>query len=363
MTATNGAIHFDSIRKEYADHIAVDDLTLTIDPGEFFTLLGPSGSGKTTTLMMLAGFTEPTSGRILVDGVDIAHVPSDKRNIGVVFQDYALFPHMTVRDNLAFPLEMRKEPRDLIAERVDRVLELVDMKAAAHRRPDQLSGGQKQRIAVARAVVFDPAFLLMDEPLGALDRKLRQRLQIELRQLQQGLQVTMIYVTHDQEEAMSMSDRVALMNQGRIEQMGNPRELYESPRSAFVADFLGTNNMLPVRREASGHLSFEHGGQLPIEQGQLVPGDVSVAAVRPERIALTDITAAPPHGFAHCSGKIMHRLYLGSHTMYTVHSETFGPVRVQMQHDDGEHPFHTGETVGMIWRARDVNVFGGRDNR
>ncbi|MER7278442.1 ABC transporter ATP-binding protein [Dactylosporangium sp. NPDC000244] len=363
MTASHGAIQFDNVRKEYADHVAVDDLTLTIEPGEFFTVLGPSGSGKTTTLMMLAGFTDPTSGTIRVDGVDIAHTPSDKRNIGVVFQDYALFPHMSVRDNLAFPLEMRKERREVIAERVDRALELVDMTAAANRLPDQLSGGQRQRIAVARAVVFDPAFLLMDEPLGALDRKLRQRLQVELRQLQQALKVTMVYVTHDQEEAMSMSDRIALMNHGRIEQMGTPRELYEHPRSAFVADFLGTNNMLAVRPEAPGRLSVENGGLLPVDDGRVVPADASVAAVRPERIALTNIAATPPPGFSHCTGKITHRLYLGSHTMYTVHSETFGPVRVQMQHDDGEHPYRTGETVGMIWRTRDVNVFGSKAER
>src|SRR5690606_24501233 len=204
MAVQNGAIAFERIRKEYGDNTAVDDLTLTIEPGEFFTLLGPSGSGKTTTLMMLAGFTSPTSGRIIVDGVDIAHTPPDQRNIGVVFQDYALFPHMTVRENLAFPLEMRKETKDVAEERVKRALDLVDMQSLADRRPDQLSGGQKQRIAVARAIVFDPAFLLMDEPLGALDRKLRQRLQVELRQLQQELGVTMIYVTHDQDEAMSM---------------------------------------------------------------------------------------------------------------------------------------------------------------
>jgi len=357
MAVQNGAIAFERIRKEYGDNTAVDDLTLTIEPGEFFTLLGPSGSGKTTTLMMLAGFTSPTSGRIIVDGVDIAHTPPDQRNIGVVFQDYALFPHMTVRENLAFPLEMRKETKDVAEERVKRALDLVDMQSLADRRPDQLSGGQKQRIAVARAIVFDPAFLLMDEPLGALDRKLRQRLQVELRQLQQELGVTMIYVTHDQDEAMSMSDRVALMNHGSIEQMGTPRELYENPSSPFVADFLGTNNMLSVLSTGPDHITFQTGGVLDLDGSLPVPAGTTVVAVRPERLALVKAGSAAPEGYSSCSAKVTHRLYLGSHTMYTVNSSAFGQVRVQMQHDDGEHPFQTGDEVGMIWRARDVKLF------
>lgn len=357
MAVNKGAITFDQVRKEYGEHVAVDDLNLAIEPGEFFTILGPSGSGKTTTLMMLAGFTGPTSGRITLDGMDIGDTPSDKRNIGVVFQDYALFPHMTVRQNLAFPLEMRHEPKDVTEQRIGRVLDLVDMNAATDRYPDQLSGGQKQRIAVARAVVFNPSFLLMDEPLGALDRKLRQRLQVELRQLQQELGVTMVYVTHDQEEAMSMSDRVALMNNGTIEQMGTPRELYENPASPFVADFLGTNNMLGVATTGPENFALESGGVLPVSgAGEVLP-DTTVVAVRPERLALIAAGTVPPEDYQTCDAEVTHRLYLGSHTMYTVDCRTFGQVRVQMQHDDGEHSFETGDKVGMIWRAHDVQVF------
>ena len=291
MTAKRGAVRFEQVRKEYADSVAVEDLSIDIAPGEFFTLLGPSGSGKTTTLMMLAGFVAPTSGSIVVDGVDIARTPPDKRDIGVVFQDYALFPHMTVRDNLAFPLEMRHRGKDEIAERVSRALELVDLPKAADRFPDQLSGGQKQRIAVARSIVFDPAFLLMDEPLGALDRKLRQRLQIELRELQRELDITMIYVTHDQEEAMSMSDRVAIMRGGRIEQMGTPRDLYEEPASSFVADFLGTNNLVDVA-SVSGTTAQLADGTVVLPE-RYADADTAVLAIRPERLALVDAGTVP----------------------------------------------------------------------
>lgn len=356
MTDKRGAVRFENIRKEYADSVAVDDLSVDIPPGEFFTLLGPSGSGKTTTLMMLAGFTAPTSGRIVVDGVDIARTPPDKRDIGVVFQDYALFPHMTVRDNLAFPLEMRHRSKDEIAERVERALSLVDLPHAGDRYPDQLSGGQKQRIAVARSIVFDPAFLLMDEPLGALDRKLRQRLQIELRELQRELDITMIYVTHDQEEAMSMSDRVAVMRGGRIEQMGSPRDLYENPASSFVADFLGTNNLVEVRT-VDGTSARLAAGAVDLPDEYLNRADTAVVAIRPERLALTDAATPVPAGYASCPATVAEKLYLGSHTMYAVNSAVFGDVRVQMQHDDGEHLHEVGDDVTLIWRTRDVKAF------
>lgn len=356
MSGKRGAVRFENIRKEYADSVAVEDLSIDIAPGEFFTLLGPSGSGKTTTLMMLAGFTAPTSGRIIVDGADIARTPPDKRDIGVVFQDYALFPHMTVRDNLAFPLEMRHRSKDEIAERVERALSLVDLPQAADRFPDQLSGGQKQRIAVARSIVFDPAFLLMDEPLGALDRKLRQRLQIELRELQRELDITMIYVTHDQEEAMSMSDRVAVMRGGRIEQMGSPRDLYENPDSSFVADFLGTNNLVEVH-SVDGTKARLATGSVDLPDDHRRRPDTAVVAIRPERLALTDVAAPVPDGYASCSARVSEKLYLGSHTMYAVNSAAFGSVRVQMQHDDGEHLHEIGDDVTLIWRTRDVKAF------
>ena len=233
-----------NLTRIYGDVVAVDDVSLGIQGGEFLTLLGPSGSGKTTTLRMIAGFEAPTAGDILIDGSSIVATMPNERNIGMVFQNYALFPHMTVFKNIAFPLEMRRGKRGTISEKVAEVLELVRLPGYEGRYPRQLSGGQQQRTALARALVFNPQVLLMDEPLGALDRKLREGLQLEIKHLQQQLRITVIYVTHDQEEALVMSDRIAVINQGRIEQLGTPKEIYEQPRSRFVAGFVGETNLL-----------------------------------------------------------------------------------------------------------------------
>ena len=233
-----------NVRRDYGAVVAVDDVSLDINAGEFVSLLGPSGSGKTTLLMMLAGFEQPQSGNITIGARDVTRVPPNKRDIAMVFQKYALFPHMTVAENIAFPLSMRNVDKSERARKVDAALEMVKLQGYGTRKPSELSGGQQQRVALARAIVFEPPVILMDEPLGALDKKLRQHMQIELKQLQRRLGATVIYVTHDQEEALTMSDRVAVLNHGRLMQYGPPRELYDHPADAFVADFLGEMNFI-----------------------------------------------------------------------------------------------------------------------
>ena len=239
-------IEFEHVFKHYpgSPSAAVDDLNLHIQAGEFLTLLGPSGSGKTTTLMLLAGFEAPSAGAIRLDGSSIESLPPHQRNMGVVFQSYSLFPHMTVAENVAFPLSVRKVAPSLIAEQVNAALTKVHLENLTHRKPNQLSGGQQQRVALARALVFEPRLVLMDEPLSALDKKLREEMQLETRRLHRELGVTMVFVTHDQSEAMTLSDRVAVFNQGRIEQLASPKDLYDAPANPFVANFLGDNNML-----------------------------------------------------------------------------------------------------------------------
>src|SRR5262244_755813 len=287
-------VRLHELTKTFGSVVAVQDVSVTIPPGSFFTLLGPSGSGKTTTLMMIAGFAYPTRGEVFVDGRSVAALPPQKRDLGMVFQSYAVFPHLTVFDNVAFPLEIRRIRRAEIRRRVGEALELVRLEGYDRRLPRQLSGGEQQRVALARALVFRPRVLLMDEPLGALDKKLRAHMQIELKHIQRHLHVTVIYVTHDQEEALTMSDRVAVMRRGRIEQVGTPAELYEAPASRFVADFLGESNFVDgvvVDAEPGGHwrcrtaggLEFRGMGAAALAAGQLV-----TAAVRPEKLVPAD---------------------------------------------------------------------------
>ncbi len=285
-------IEYIGVRKRYdRSNWVVSDLDLRVQRGEFLTLLGPSGSGKTTCLMMLAGFEAPSAGEIRIKGAPVDGLPPDKRGIGVVFQNYALFPHMTVGGNLAFPLEVRGMAATERRERVERALALVRMEGFGDRRPGQLSGGQQQRIAIARALVFEPDLVLMDEPLGALDRRLREELQYEIRRIQRQLGVTVVYVTHDQQEAMAMSDRVAVFRAGRIEQVAAPEVLYEEPQRAFVASFIGENNLLPGRIlsinkgvcavDVDGRqIEAAHIGGLPV-------GAEALVAIRPERVRIT----------------------------------------------------------------------------
>lgn len=288
-------VEYLGVHKRYAESDwVVRDLDLELNRGEFLTLLGPSGSGKTTCLMMLAGFEPPTAGDIRINGVSVAGLPPDKRGIGVVFQNYALFPHMSVGANLAFPLEVRGLSAEQRRERVARALELVRLEDLENRRPNQLSGGQQQRVAIARALVFEPELVLMDEPLGALDRRLREQLQYEIRRIQRQLGVTVLYVTHDQQEAMAMSDRVAVFRAGRIEQVATPEVLYEEPQRPFVASFIGENNLLKGRV-----LSVER-GVCEVEVGEqrlqaahiadLPPGSETLVAIRPERVNIAPLS-------------------------------------------------------------------------
>jgi spermidine/putrescine ABC transporter ATP-binding subunit len=323
-------LHVRHISKQYGPVQAVSNVSLDVRNGEFITLLGPSGSGKTTLLMMLAGFVEASAGEILLDGRNIAPLPPERRNFGMVFQGYALFPHLSVFDNVAFPLSVRHRPAAEIRSKVDEALSLVHMEAYAERMPKMLSGGQQQRVALARAIVFDPKVLLLDEPLGALDRQLRVNLQEELKARHLRLGTTFVCVTHDQEEAMSMSDRVVVMREGKIVQVGTPAELYQHPVSRFVANFLGESNILPARALARqgaasmveiGEFTFPVGG----EGGE---GDCLVA-VRPEQIALSDTRPSSPDCFI-ASGRIVGTTFFGSDhrvRLETRHGELIARIR------------------------------------
>ncbi|MGE8154747.1 ABC transporter ATP-binding protein [Pseudomonas vancouverensis] len=312
--------HFvDLIRlgKTYGETRALGELSLSIKRGEFLTLLGPSGSGKSTTLMMLAGFEQPSEGRIERNGVDITHLPADQRDFGVVFQGYALFPHMTVEQNIAYPLKVRKVPAAQITEKVGQMLERVGLQGKGQRGIKQLSGGQQQRVALARALVFEPSLLLLDEPLSALDRRLRQEMQVELARMHKEFGTTFVFVTHDQEEALALSDRIAVFNQGRLEQLGTPQEVYERPASRFVANFLGDMNLLGVqgiRRQDDALVCDYHGRPLTLTQATTHLSshlDPAWLAIRPEHVDLQPFAKA---GAGNGVVARMEKLtYLGTH--------------------------------------------------
>ncbi len=288
---------------------AVDGVSLAIEAGEFLTLLGPSGSGKTSTLMLLAGFEQPTGGHILLDGQPIERLPPHQRGMGVVFQSYSLFPHMTVAQNVAFPLQVRKLPADTIAAKVRQALDTVRLGHLGERKPVQLSGGQQQRVALARALVFEPRVVLMDEPLSALDKKLREEMQLEIRRLHRELGVTMVFVTHDQAEAMTLSDRVAVFNHGRIVQLASPQALYDAPADVFVAGFIGDNNHLAGQADGAGGLRSAGGLQL---QGRPAVGSHAGAAtlcVRPEHLR----PARPDDGVNRLDARVLDAIHLGDH--------------------------------------------------
>jgi spermidine/putrescine ABC transporter ATP-binding subunit len=346
------------IAKRFGEVRAVDDVSLAIEAGEFVTLLGPSGSGKTTTLMIVAGFEMPDEGDVLLDDHVVTELPPYRRNLGMVYQNYALFPHMTVFRNIAFPLEMRRVGRADIRRRVDAMLDLVRLPGHGDRYPRQLSGGQQQRVALARALVFRPPVLLMDEPLGALDKKLRVEMQSEIKRIQRELGITTIYVTHDQEEALTMSDRIAVMNRGCIEQVGRPDELYERPANRFVADFLGETNFLTgVAAHDAGEATIRTPSGLTIR----VSGDTGgssrqpvVLAIRPERIRVAPRDAGEPRGHP---GVVVETIYVGGLRRYVIVLDG-GERVVAVEPNLGHRGCTTGEKVDVSWRSEDVRVIG-----
>jgi spermidine/putrescine transport system ATP-binding protein len=342
--------------KQFGDVLAVDHIDLEVLDGEFFSLLGPSGCGKTTTLRMIGGFEQPTSGLIELQGEDVTWLPPYKRSVNTVFQSYALFPHLNIFENVAFGLRRRGVGRDEIKRRVGEMLELVELPGYDKRRPSQVSGGQAQRIALARALINRPAVLLLDEPLGALDLKLRKQMQVELKRIQQEVGITFIYVTHDQEEAMTMSDRIAVMNRGRYEQLGDPESLYERPATRFVAGFLGVSNLLRGRVEGGAgafavvRLAADATVRVP---RSLVNGHAEIeVGVRPEKIRLHGIESQVPPDDNGLTGTIMDASYVGVSTEYLV--ETPGGARVSVYEQNVERTVHgslhrAGEEVRLSW--------------
>jgi len=344
------SIRLEAVTKSYAGTVkAVDAVSLDIRAGEFFALLGPSGCGKTTTLRVIAGFETPDAGRIVVAGRDVTDVPVHRRDMGMIFQSYALFPHRTVAENVAFGLRMRGVARREIDARVAAALAQVALTGLERRRPGQLSGGQQQRVALARAIVIEPPVLLCDEPLGALDRKLRQQMQSELKQLQKELGLTLVFVTHDQEEALAMSDRIAVMNAGRIEQVGVPAEIYERPRTRFVADFIGEINLIDGTWSA-GQLLAADGRAMPAPTGRGRREGKGAVAIRPERVAMT----TPEQGLL--AGRIATANYLGGQTIYRIATESGVSMLVKEGRGEGSPARAIGDRVGVVWRAEDAVV-------
>ncbi|OEU82076.1 MAG: branched-chain amino acid ABC transporter substrate-binding protein [Desulfobacterales bacterium S5133MH4] len=344
--------------KVFGDVLAVDKVSLNIQHGEFLTLLGPSGSGKTTTLNMIAGFEVPTSGQILLESKDITTVAPNNRGIGMVFQNYALFPHMTVFDNIAFPLKMRKMPGNEIRTLVETTLQLIQLPGFERRYPNQLSGGQQQRIALARALVFRPPILLMDEPLGALDKKLRDHMRLEIKHIQESIDITVIYVTHDQEEALTMSDRIAIMNEGRIIQLETPMEIYEFPADLFVADFIGESNFLEGRiGETDGDrmsVEIKQGLKMWIKkQTRLESGKEVTVAIRPEKIQiLPDGAEVPVDIINRFSGRVNEVVYVGEASVYDINLAPGLVVGVKVQSGPLARIHKPGDKVVIGWRAR-----------
>ncbi|GAB2520465.1 ABC transporter ATP-binding protein [Nocardiopsis aegyptia] len=334
---------------------AVDGVDLAIEPGEFFSLLGPSGCGKTTTMRMIAGFEEPTEGTVHLDGKDVTGVAANHRDVNMVFQSYALFPHMSVADNVAFGLRRRRVPKDQIRTRVAEMLDLVELGHRAKHRPTQLSGGQQQRVALARALVNQPSALLLDEPLGALDLKLRQSMQVELKRIQREVGITFVYVTHDQGEALTMSDRIAVMNEGRVEQLGTPAEIYERPATRFVADFIGTSNLVRgvVKGRAGDHWKVEVADGATALVTEL-PDTVTTGAhihltVRPEKMRIG--TDAPGEDVSRVPGTVTETVYMGSSTHYQVDIGGGEEVTVYQQNASGSTLVaQRGEAVWLSWR-------------
>ena len=364
IAAGRGAIELRALTKRYGDETVVDAIAASIAPGEFFSLLGPSGSGKTTTLMMVAGFVRPDGGTILVDGEDIAAVPPQKRGFGMVFQNYAIFPHLNVFENIAFPLHARRWAKDAIRDRVTWALELVQLSRFTDRDARQLSGGQQQRVALARAIVFHPQVVLMDEPLGALDKNLRFEMQVEIKEIQQRLGMTVLYVTHDQEEAMSMSDRIAIMNHGRIYQVGPPGEVYERPANPFVGRFLGEANLIEgtIMAEASevARLRLPSGQELRAPRNNSCVAGRGMLFIRPERVAIAPGAAASGDFDVNAlAGNVRRCSFLGNILRYAVDFEGTAPITVDLQNAAGVAALPVGAPVVLRWPVSDSLILPG----
>ena len=359
-TSTDAFVKFDRVQKSYDGETLVGkDLNLEMPKGEFLTMLGPSGSGKTTCLMMLAGFETATHGDILLDGISINNIPPHKRGIGMVFQNYALFPHMTIAENLAFPLEVRKIGKSEREAKVKRALDMVEMGAFGGRRPAQLSGGQQQRIALARALVFEPELVFMDEPLGALDKQLREKMQFEITNLAHNLGITVVYVTHDQTEALTMSDRVAVFNDGRIQQLAAPDVLYEEPDNSFVAQFIGENNTLEgVVREIQNGRAL-----VPLDSGDLIdckpvnvsaPGQRTRVSIRPERVEFHKERLSPD---AHLlKAEVMEFIYMGDIFRTRLKVAGNDEFIIKSRNAPDQVRLKPGETIEIGWLAEDCRA-------
>jgi len=341
MSSPPPAVRFAAVARRFGDVRAVDGVSFEIADGQFFSLLGPSGSGKTTCLRLIAGFEQPDDGVIEVHGVDMSGVPPYDRDVNTVFQDYALFPHMTVGENVEYGLMIRRVPSAERRKRCDAMLDLVKLSGYRERRPAQLSGGQRQRVALARALINHPRVLLLDEPLGALDLKLREQMQVELKSIQRQVGITFIYVTHDQGEALSMSDRVAVFNQGKIEQLASPGELYEQPKTEFVAGFVGISNLLQG------------------EAARSVTGAAQACSIRPEKIHLAPAGSAAPAGALKIDGEVESLLYLGANTRFDIRLPGGGHLAVMQQNRDTHFAPEQGSKVTLWWDKRHLMTFGG----
>jgi putative spermidine/putrescine transport system ATP-binding protein len=335
------AVSFRAVSRHYGAVKAVDDVSFDILDGEFFAMLGPSGSGKTTCLRLIAGFEQPTGGTVAIHGRDMTGVPPYDRDVNTVFQDYALFPHMTVAENVAYGLMIKKVPAAERAKRAEEMLAMVKLGGFGGRKPSQLSGGQRQRVALARALVNRPSVLLLDEPLGALDLKLREQMQVELKAIQRQVGITFIYVTHDQGEALSMSDRVAVFNQGKVEQMASPGELYEKPGTEFVAGFVGISNLLQG------------------EAADSVTGSGRACSIRPEKIHLAPAGSAAPDNAMKVEGEVESLLYLGANTRFDIRLPGGGHLAVMQQNRDTHFAPEQGSKVTLWWDRRHLMTFGG----
>ena len=348
-----GEVQLVDLVKRFGEVTAVAGVNLQMPSGEFFSLLGPSGCGKTTSLRLIAGFERPTEGQILLDGVDMAGTPPHRRNVNTVFQNYALFPHLSVEENVGFGLRYKNVTKQEARQRITRALELVQLSGFERRRPTQLSGGQQQRVALARALILNPAVLLLDEPLGALDAKLRKRLQIELKALQEEVGITFIYVTHDQEEALTMSDRIAVMSQGRVEQIGPPEEIYEEPATAYVADFLGVSNLMPAKASGRG----DGGCKVSLAEFDLIAGKgeedslgEARIVIRPERVRLEEQGAS---GENRIPGMVERVVYVGSVMQVFVNLAPGQRLQAWVQNTGNGRPFESGTPV-TVYMPRDA---------